>query len=204
MITDRWGLAILACTFVVGATACERQRQTEADAPAPLQHVLITASTPPIAIFSWSQDIAITLARDARPAELVDTRVFDGLHPGMTIEQAQRQLGAPQRSWTDETGKWAEYRNEWGTVEIGCERPQSVPANGGTCNWRLYARPSGSVDKIFARPITSQLDLAKKMSPRARDRTIILWTWDHTAILSAIVKEERISRMQLFTRLTNQ
>lgn len=204
MIVSRCTSTVLACTFLVSATACDRHRESDSDAALPLSHVKITAYTPPIAVFSWSQDIAITLARDARLSELVDTRIFDGLDPGMTIEQAQRQVGAAQRLWTDDRGRWAEYRNQWGTLEIGCERPQSVPANESACNWRVYARPNGNVDQVFARPITTQLDAGKKMIQRARYRTIILWTWDHTAILSALIEDERITKMQLLTRLANR
>jgi hypothetical protein len=166
--------------------------------------VKVTAYTPPIAVFSWSQDIAVTLARDARLSDVVDTRIFDGLDPGMTIEQAQSRIGAAQRVWTDGTGRWAEYPNHWGTLEIGCERSQSTPANQGFCNWRLYARPSGNVEKIFGQPIMIQLEPAKKMIQRASYRTIILWTWDHTAILSALIEGERLTKMQLFTRLGNR
>ena len=66
-------------------------------------------------MLSWRQDVDITLARDADVRELVDLRVFNGLQPGTTIEQARSQIGAPARAWSDDSGTWREYRNEWGT-----------------------------------------------------------------------------------------
>ena len=112
----------LCCAVLVGAMGCERSRVSEVDVPPPLTHVSIRASTPALAVFSWYQDIAITVARDADVRELVDLRVFNGLQPGTTIEQARSQIGAPARAWSDDSGTWCEYRNQWGTVQLGCER----------------------------------------------------------------------------------
>ena len=56
-------------------------------------------------MLSWTQDIAITLARDANLRELVDLRIFNGLQPGTTIEQATKQIGPPARAWS-ETRQW--------------------------------------------------------------------------------------------------
>jgi hypothetical protein len=186
--------ATLCGAVLVAAIACERSRVRDMDVAPPLSHVSITASTPPLAVLSWSQEIAITLARDANVRELVDLRVFNGLQPGTTIEQAKNQLGAPARAWSDESGTWCEYRNQWGTVHVGCERPRSVPATDGSCNWVLYAYPAGA---IFGRAVVEQIDAGKKMTPRASHRTVTLWRWDHTAMVNAMIEGERITQMRL-------
>jgi hypothetical protein len=189
--------ATLCGAVLAAAIACERSRVREIDVVPPLSHVSIRASTPPLAVLSWRQDVDITLARDANVRELVDLRVFNGLQPGTTIEQARSQIGAPARAWADAAGTWCEYRNEWGTVQLGCERPRSVPATAASCNWVLYGHPVGTVPTIFGRAVVDQIEPAKKMTPRANDRTITLWRWDHTAIVGAFLERERIARMHL-------
>lgn len=166
----------------------------------PLSDVRITASTPPLFITSWYQDISITLEKRAAVSEVVDTRIFDGLRSDITNDQAEKQLGRPRRSWVDSSGTWSEYPNAWGTVEIGCERPQSVP-DEGTCNWRVCARPIGGPATILRRPILDQLEDARKMIPRAKYRNITLWRWDHVAMLNVLIEEDHAIRMQLLARI---
>lgn len=155
-------------------------------------------------MLSWSQDILITLVRDADASTLVDLRVFGGLQPGTTIEQAASKLGTPARAWSDDSGKWSEYRNQWGTVEVGCERPRSVPADDDSCNWRLYGHPTGAVRTVFGPALVEQIEAGRKMTPGAHYRTVTLREWDHNAVVSADLAGERITRMMLHAYIGNQ
>lgn len=203
-MTNKHARAVtLCCALSVAATACERSSVRELAAAPPLNHVSIRSSTPPLAVLSWSQDISITLAPDADVPKLVDTRIFLGLQPGMTIEQATSKLGPPARAWSDDSGNWSEYRNQWGTVQLGCERPRSVSASDASCNWRLYAHPTGALPTVFGPAVIEQIETAKKMTPRANQRSVTLWRWDHTALVDAILVGERITQMQLHAHIAS-
>lgn len=204
MTNKHFRAVTLCCTLFAAATGCERSSVRELEAAPPLTHVSIRSSTPPVAVLSWSQDISITLARDADVPKLVDLRVFAGLQPGTTIEQAASRLGAPARAWSDDSGNWSEYHNQWGTVQVGCERPRSVPASDGSCNWRLFAHPSGAVPTVFGPAVLEQIEAGKKMTPRAKHRTVTLWRWDHNAVVDAILMGERITQMQLHAHIASQ
>lgn len=197
------GLA-LGCALLGTAGACERSAIRELEAAPPLGHVSIRSATPPLAMLSWSQDIVITVARDADASKLVDLRVFAGLQPGTTIEQAANKLGTPARAWSDGSGTWSEYRNQWGTVDVGCERPRSVPANNDSCNWRLYGHPTGAVRTVFGPAVVEQIEAGRKMTPRANHRTVTLRKWDHNAVVSADLAGERITRMMLHAYIVSQ
>jgi hypothetical protein len=155
-------------------------------------------------MLSWSQDIMITLARDADVSTLADLRVFAGLQPGTTIEQAASRLGAPARAWSDDSGTWSEYRNPWGMVQVVCERPRSVPASDVSCHWRLYARPAGAVRTVFGPAVVEQIEVGKKMTPGGFHRTVVLRTWDHNAVVDADLAGDRITRMMLHAYVANQ
>ena len=196
--------ATLSGAVLVAAIACERSAVRELDAAPPLGHVSMRSWTPPVALLSWSQDIMITLARDVDVSKLVDLRVFAGLQPGTTIEQAASKLGAPARAWSDDLGTWSEYRNQWGTLQVGCERSRSVPTSDTSCNWRLYAHPIGAISMVFGRAVVEQIEVGKRMTPRASHRTIMLWSWDHNALVDASLVGERITRMMLHAYIVNQ
>jgi hypothetical protein len=155
-------------------------------------------------MLSWSQDIMITLARDADVSTLTDLRVFAGLQPGTTIEQAASRLGAPARAWSDDSGTWSEYRNPWGMVQVVCERPLSVPASDVSCHWRLYARPTAALRSVFGPVVVEQIEAGRKMTPRANERTVTIRKWDHNAVVSADLAGERITRMMLHAYIVSQ
>ncbi len=194
----------LGCTVFVAASACERSAVREFDVAPPLGHVSSRSWTPPVAMLSWSQDIMITLARDADVSTLADLRVFAGLQPGTTIEQAASRLGAPARAWSDDSGTWSEYRNPWGMVQVVCERPLSVPASDVSCHWRLYARPTAALRSVFGPVVVEQIEAGRKMTPRANERTVTIRKWDHNAVVSADLAGERITRMMLHAYIVSQ
>lgn len=75
--------------------------------------------------------------------QLVDTRLFEGLHPEISIEDARQRLGEPDAKEEKPLGPCWIYRRERGDVEL-CLEEWGSPPFPYTTKWVLHGVPRAS------------------------------------------------------------
>src|SRR5215210_2599865 len=90
-----------------------------------------------------SADVVISPHSRCHWGRLVDLSIFDGFRPGMTIEEARRQIGPPGTGLDRGSGGLWGYQRPRGIVQIGYEDQGSgiIPFY---YRWTLHAFPKDS------------------------------------------------------------
>jgi hypothetical protein len=196
-------LALLTILYA----GCERSEEKALPAAFPVTKVSVRAFTPFVGLSSWSQTVTLYVARETEIGSLVDLRVFGGLEPGITAEQAEARFGKANQTRTDTFGTtWYSYQTPLGHAEVGCDSRTS-PAEDGKevanlpCWWSLYAYTDQPVSRILREPVLSQLRAAEQVRSKVSDRSIYLVDSEGAPILQVWLKEGRISTMRLYKRL---
>jgi hypothetical protein len=150
-----------------------------------------------IKTYGWSrsalaQDVDVTLAKGVALDDVVDMSVFGTLVPGSTHDDAERKLGKPSRTWTDEWGEsWYVYELPNASVEVGCQYYTS----GGTpsaCDWKLRAIPKTPANTLLRESQLSEyLRRAVEAHPRVLPRGFEIRTADGQQIIQLFL-ESRI------------
>ena len=131
-------------SFLVGALAvllslalsCGRYSTERFSGESPVRSIEITR-------FSHTDEVFVELESGHNYTEFFDTGFFDGLQPGITLDEARSILGSPDSIRRTEDGEiFAEYVRERARIELSY---QNYPSWGSSWKWKVRAFPESSM-----------------------------------------------------------
>lgn len=151
---------------------------------------VIEGKPPIVKIVIWDSEIEIYTS--ARWQELVHTRLFDGLRPGMTFADARRLLGPPASTGQGNWGPYYRYVRPSGDVVIGFEEIGSGMGSAKFTSWRLTAYPTSARTAEILTPI-----LSRQLGFEFKERTeiVIMAPDGGYPTFSMVLENDRIRSM---------
>lgn len=130
----------------------------------------------------WRPTVSITLPASMAVTNVLDTTLFNGLHPGLTFEDAERLYGKPQSILYEQDAytpclaiKHCFYRTPKALVSVAREEhPVQMSSNRSTTWWTVFAYPPSTgtcfrFEEVFDRAV---LDLLQGLSPDNLDTNL--------------------------------
>ena len=118
----------------------------------------VVQGSPPIHEIQY-RDSRIVVFTSAHWSELINTRLFDGFRPGMTFEEALKDVGPPDSTGKGLWGPYYLYRRPDGQVTVSHEEIGSGSAGTKYSSWRLTALPDqGSPQDLLSPMLRRQLE----------------------------------------------
>lgn len=140
-------LAIRAALIIFSLSGC-----------APPIEEKTSEGSPPIHKIYY-RDSRIVVFPSVHWKELVNTNLFDGFRPGMTFEEAFKEVGPPDKTGKGLWGPYYLYRRPSGQVTVSYEEIGSGTAGTKYASWRLRALPDrGSPQDLLNPTLRRQLE----------------------------------------------
>jgi hypothetical protein len=117
----------------------------------------IVEGTPPIRkIVYYDQKIVVYPVGSWK--DLVDLTLFEGFRPGMTFEEALKEVGPPQKRGKGQWGSYFQYQRRGGLVTLSLEKIGSGTFGTKYTSWKLRGIPAdGSINQIFSSVLRGRL-----------------------------------------------
>lgn len=145
----------------------------------------------PVPTATSSGTIFVETRPDQECLSLLTPRLFEGLKPRMTAEEASAVLGPPARQHIDDEGqKFFEWTRPGGRIVMSYEKSVSF---GTAWTWKVRGYPAG--DALIENVLPSHV--ASQVSRSSGFVEVLILNPNGTSCLQVIVKRGRVDRILL-------
>lgn len=144
---------------------------------------------PPVGkVILFHNRITVSAAPQANWKELVKLDIFDGFRPGITIEEAKREVGMPSDLARNHYGPYSVYRQPGGLLHVAWEEHRS--GEDAYKVWTLRAYPDAVSSTDMLHPSVS-----KHIEPEAERLQVIILGSDDEPAVDISIKRGRVESL---------